>query len=180
MPREPGRGPARPSTTAPSARSTATWSGAAPAARVGRGPHRRDVPGRRHGAAQAARDELSVGWLIGTARHKLIDHWRRDDRQRQALDADRHRRRRARPERRTDRDDRTPTRCSPQLRADHRGALTLRYLDGLPVNDVARILDRSVHATESLLKRAKAAFRHIVRRTTTGRPHDAIRPATAA
>jgi RNA polymerase sigma-70 factor (ECF subfamily) len=35
----------------------------------------------------------------------------------------------------------------------------LRYLDGLPVEQVAQHLDRSVHATESLLMRAKAAYR---------------------
>jgi RNA polymerase sigma-70 factor (ECF subfamily) len=37
----------------------------------------------------------------------------------------------------------------------------LRYLDGLPVPEVARHLDRTVHATEALLVRARAAFRRI-------------------
>ena len=37
--------------------------------------------------------------------------------------------------------------------------LTLRYLDDLPVPDVAALVDRSVHATEGLLVRARAAFR---------------------
>jgi RNA polymerase sigma-70 factor (ECF subfamily) len=41
----------------------------------------------------------------------------------------------------------------------HRAALTLRYLDGLPVADVADCLDRTIHATEALLTRAKSAFR---------------------
>ena len=37
-------------------------------------------------AVQAdAGKEIEVGWLIGTARHKLIDHWRRSGRQRDAL-----------------------------------------------------------------------------------------------
>jgi len=45
------------------------------------------------------------------------------------------------------------------LGAHHRSALTLRYLDGLPVRDVAVHLDRTVGATEVLLVRAKAAFR---------------------
>jgi RNA polymerase sigma-70 factor (ECF subfamily) len=45
------------------------------------------------------------------------------------------------------------------LSPHQRAALTLRYLDGLPVEDVARSLDKSVHATESLLMRAKAAYR---------------------
>jgi RNA polymerase sigma-70 factor (ECF subfamily) len=39
--------------------------------------------------------------------------------------------------------------------------LTLRYLDGLSVAEVAGYLGRSVHATETLLMRAKAALRRI-------------------
>ncbi len=41
----------------------------------------------------------------------------------------------------------------------HRAALTLRYLDGLPVREVADLLGRTPGATEALLTRAKAAFR---------------------
>ncbi|MGE5291624.1 MAG: sigma factor-like helix-turn-helix DNA-binding protein [Micromonosporaceae bacterium] len=37
----------------------------------------------------------------------------------------------------------------------------MRYLDGLPVADVAGHLGRSVHATETLLARARAALRRI-------------------
>jgi len=48
-----------------------------------------------------------------------------------------------------------------RLGAHHRAALTLRYLDGLPVPEVARHLDRTLHATEALLVRARAAFRRI-------------------
>jgi hypothetical protein len=54
-------------------------------------------------------------------------------------------------------DDAPLARCGDTGRA----ALTLRYLDGLPVPDVARHLDRTVHATEALLVRARAAFRRI-------------------
>jgi RNA polymerase sigma-70 factor (ECF subfamily) len=35
----------------------------------------------------------------------------------------------------------------------------LRYLDGLSVPEVAEYLDRTVHATEALLVRARNAFR---------------------
>ena len=45
-----------------------------------------------------------------------------------------------------------------------RTVLTLRYLDGLPVAEVAQELGRSLHATETLLVRARAALRH---RTTS-------------
>ena len=46
----------------------------------------------------------------------------------------------------------------------HRAALTLRYLDGLPVGEVADHLGRTVHATEALLVRARSAFRQAYRR----------------
>ena len=46
-----------------------------------------------------------------------------------------------------------------ELGAHHRAALTLRYLDGLSVPEVAEHLDRTVHATEALLVRARHAFR---------------------
>jgi len=41
----------------------------------------------------------------------------------------------------------------------HQAVLTLRYLDDLSVAEVAHELGRSLHATESLLARAKTAFR---------------------
>ena len=47
-----------------------------------------------------------------------------------------------------------------ELAPQHRSALTLRYLDGLPVREVASCLGRTEGATEALLVRAKAAFRN--------------------
>jgi RNA polymerase sigma-70 factor (ECF subfamily) len=102
-------------------------------------------------------DDLTVGWLIGVARHKLADHWRA----------------RAREERRlaaivTDDvvddwdvllDAARAHEVLAGLGPHHRAALTFRYLDGLPVNDVADCLGRTVHATEALLVRARSAFR---------------------
>jgi DNA-directed RNA polymerase specialized sigma24 family protein len=52
------------------------------------------------------------------------------------------------------------------LSAEHRLALMLRYLDGLPVIDVARSLDRSVAATESLLARARRALAAVLQGAT--------------
>ena len=48
-----------------------------------------------------------------------------------------------------------------RLGPHHRAALTLRYVDGLPVPEVAELLGRTVHATEALLVRARIAFRKI-------------------
>ena len=102
---------------------------------------------------------MSVAWLIGVARHKLVDHWRRQAREERnlmvahaepvpnddpwdaALDAARARE------------------VLATLGAHHRAALTLRYLDGLSVPEVAEHLGRTVHATEALLVRARVAFR---------------------
>jgi RNA polymerase sigma-70 factor (ECF subfamily) len=47
-----------------------------------------------------------------------------------------------------------------ELAPTHRAVLTLRYLDDLPVGDVATTIGRTVHATEALLTRAKAANRN--------------------
>jgi RNA polymerase sigma-70 factor (ECF subfamily) len=104
-------------------------------------------------------EDLTVAWLVGVARHKLVDHWRRQAREERQLkliedaavgwedpwDAEL---------------DATRARAVlAELGPHHRAALTLRYLDGLPVADVAIHLDRTVHATEALLVRARAAFR---------------------
>jgi RNA polymerase sigma-70 factor (ECF subfamily) len=101
--------------------------------------------------------DLTVGWLIGVARHKLADHWRaaaREERKLAAVEAD------------DVVDDwdvlLDAARAHEVLAAlgpHHRAALTFRYLDGLPVNDVAECLGRTVHATEALLVRARRAFR---------------------
>jgi len=104
---------------------------------------------------------VSTAWLVGIARHKLVDHWRREARQERYLRAvastmpvaedpwDVHLEAlRARS---------ALQRLAPQ----YRGVLTLRYLDDLPVSDVAALLNRTVHATEAMLVRARAAFRRV-------------------
>lgn len=103
--------------------------------------------------------QVTTAWLVGIARHKLVDHWRRREREERKLQMVQ---------------DDSPTEEDPwdaqlevaharhvlqQLSPQHRAALTLRYLDGLSVADVAEELDRTVHATEALLVRARAAFR---------------------
>ncbi len=110
--------------------------------------------------------ELTVGWLITVARRRLVDHWRRQDRERRRLEAiegevD-------------DTDDRWDAHLDAlvahevlrSLAPQHRAALTLRYFDGLPVADVARALDRTTKATEVLLVRARRAFRAAYDTTT--------------
>ena len=99
--------------------------------------------------------ELTVAWLIGVARHKLIDHWRSQGRE--------HRTSEPGEVSVDDWDVRLDQLAAHATLADlgphHRSALTLRYLDGLPVREVAACLGRTEGATEVLLVRAKAAFR---------------------
>lgn len=102
---------------------------------------------------------VSTAWLIGVARHKLVDHWRRTGREERGLSAIAG----GLPEHDDPWDvaldalraQSTLATLAPQ----HRAALTLRYLDDLPVPDVAAVLDRTLHATEALLVRARVAFR---------------------
>jgi RNA polymerase sigma-70 factor (ECF subfamily) len=114
--------------------------------------------------------DLTVGWLVGVARHKLVDHWRRADLERRKLgvaDCD------AEPAQDpwdAQLDVVAAHAALSRLPAHQRAALTLRYLDGLPVAEVARELGRSLHATETLLVRARAALRRVYQE---GEGHDA-------
>jgi RNA polymerase sigma-70 factor, ECF subfamily len=100
---------------------------------------------------------VSVAWLIGVARHKLADHWRRREREERGL-------RLIHEPDVTDPwteevDALVAREILGRLGAHHRAALTLRYVDGLAVPEVAECLGRTVHATEALLVRARTAFR---------------------
>lgn len=106
---------------------------------------------------------LSAAWLIGVARHKLVDHWRhkaRDERDLQAVAAEQNSAGAARADPWDEALDALAVRgVLDGLGPHHRAALTLRYLDGLSVPEVAALLERTVHATEALLVRARSAFR---------------------
>jgi RNA polymerase sigma-70 factor, ECF subfamily len=103
----------------------------------------------------------STAWLVGVARHKLVDHWRRREREERGL--------RAVADGQPEVDDPWDVELNAfrardvldQLTPTHRAALTLRYLDDLPVVEVAALLERSVRAAEGVLVRARAAFRRI-------------------
>jgi RNA polymerase sigma-70 factor (ECF subfamily) len=100
---------------------------------------------------------LTIAWLITVARNKLVDHWRREARRDRelALASDE-----TMPDPVDEHFERMRAReVLGELGPHHRAALTLRYLDGLSVPEVAQQLDRTVHATEALLVRARNAFR---------------------
>jgi len=114
---------------------------------------------------------VSTAWLVGVARHKLSDHWRRQAREQRALHAVA-----AGPGAPAEPEDPWDARLDAlrardvlqRLGPHHRAVLTLRYMDDLPVPEVADLLGRTVHATEALLVRARSAFRAAYRREEEG------------
>jgi RNA polymerase sigma-70 factor (ECF subfamily) len=104
-------------------------------------------------------EHLTAAWLIGVARHKLVDHWRRLAREDRNLAAV--------ADSAVEHEDPWDAKLDASvahtvldgLGPHHRSALTLRYLDGMSVPEVADHLRRTVHATEALLVRARLAFR---------------------
>ena len=110
-------------------------------------------------------DETAVadrmGWLFGVARHKVIDHYR----SRGALTADS-------GELETLIDP-TPDIDRVLDRADlatylvhipiqQRLVLILHYGDGLSIGEIGGLIEKSPHAVESLLARARRSMRHVV------------------
>lgn len=106
--------------------------------------------------------ELSTGWVIAVARNKLVDHWRKvatEERHLQLV-ADRTADQQSEEDEWIDGFGGTEAHAVlAGLAAQHRLALTLRYVDDLSVPEVARLLERTVQATETLLVRARRAFR---------------------
>ncbi len=102
---------------------------------------------------------VNVPWAIGVARHKLVDHWRRQARDERRLEALAGAGPAGPPPGELDLDALEARRVLADLIPQHRAVLTLRYLDDLPVPEVARLIGRTVHATEALLVRARGAFR---------------------
>jgi RNA polymerase sigma-70 factor (ECF subfamily) len=93
-------------------------------------------------------------WLMSIARGRLVDHFRRAGV-----------RRRLRPPPPTSEEEPLSTHVDSALlnalqsvRNDQRTALLLRYVDDLPLAEVARVLGRSTSATESLLARGRKAL----------------------
>jgi len=103
--------------------------------------------------------EVTTAWIKSVARNTLLEHWRRSEREQRRLKllwGSREESVVPWPE------DASPEHALNVLRQMapmHQAVLTLRYLDDLSVAEVAHELGRSLHATESLLARAKTAFR---------------------
>jgi RNA polymerase sigma-70 factor (ECF subfamily) len=103
----------------------------------------------------------SVGWLIGVARHKLVDHWRWQARQERLLQSVEGSSANSADPWDVELDRLYAHEVLTRLAPQHRAALTLRYLDGLSVPESATVLGRGVAATEALLVRARREFRRV-------------------
>lgn len=104
-----------------------------------------------------------VAWIYGIARHKLLDHYRRQERSdrttRAALEAEEEAQ-----EHELVVDDTGEAReraivALGSVAATQRAALVLCYVDGFSVAEAAELLGRSVEAVESLLARGRQTFR---------------------
>lgn len=97
--------------------------------------------------------DAPLPWLYGIARHKLLDHYRREGRRREVAGQ---------------LDERAVEDGEERLRvlvalgavpATQRAALVLRHMEGLSVPELAAVLGRSVEAAESLLARGRVHFK---------------------
>ena len=106
-----------------------------------------------------------LAWLLGIARNKVIDSWRRQTAQLAivsdlAIETDPVAEISIDLERIADRDE--LFHLLEPLSSDGRIVLLLRYLDGYSVREIAALLGKSEHAIESSLTRAKRAIRQSV------------------
>jgi RNA polymerase sigma-70 factor (ECF subfamily) len=119
-----------------------------------------------------------AGWVVGIARHKVADHTRRASRSESVpLSVDVPTPDKAdgpftsleRSERRA-----AIAKVLENMPADDRVALESRYLDGLPVREIAAQLGRTEKAAEAVLYRARRLFRQRLegRLSTRGRKGD--------
>jgi RNA polymerase sigma-70 factor (ECF subfamily) len=100
-------------------------------------------------------DEVTLSWLRTVARRRLIDHWRRD-----TVAADNIIKLVQPAAEPTDDHVRATVHAAlAALTESQRQALVLQHIEGYSVAEVAELLGRTTKGTESLLARARAAFR---------------------
>jgi RNA polymerase sigma-70 factor (ECF subfamily) len=111
-------------------------------------------------ARSGSADRLDVRWLVTVVRNRHVDNWRRARRLESKLGLVWN----------TSRDDDADELVTRQqvvdrlieLEDDHRVVLALRYIDGLPVDEIATTISRTTTATYSLLARAREELRRRV------------------
>ena len=102
-----------------------------------------------------------IAWIYGIARHKLIDHYRSQERLERGLaltgQADEIEDEVIVPDEEEARERATAALAS--VAASQRAALVLCYVDGFSMREAAAILGKSDEAVESLLARGRASFK---------------------
>jgi RNA polymerase sigma-70 factor (ECF subfamily) len=102
-----------------------------------------------------------IAWVYGIARHKLLDHYRREQRAERQLEL-------ASRSEETGEEIVVADQAEARERAvaalgavaaSQRAALVLCYLDGYSVPEAARLLGKSAEAVESLLARGRQSFK---------------------
>jgi RNA polymerase sigma-70 factor (ECF subfamily) len=103
------------------------------------------------GSRQGPSNDDPIAWVIGIARHRLADHFKALERRERGF---------------LRLVSRSPTpavtwlgEALRRLPAAQRAAITLRYVDDLPVREVCALLGKSEGAVESLLSRGREALR---------------------
>lgn len=104
-------------------------------------------------------DEVTPAWLQTVARRRLVDHWRRRAvaSERIVVLPDRQ----PRSEESGVEERQLVVAALADLDESQRAVLVLHHVEGYPVADVAQIVGRTVKGTESLLSRARKAFRAV-------------------
>ncbi|MCV7378805.1 RNA polymerase subunit sigma-24 [Mycobacterium alsense] len=101
---------------------------------------------------------ISVPWLLGVARHKLADHYRRGAHRLTVPVADPPEPMDVTDDWDAELDRMVAEAVLARLTEPHRTVLVLRYMDDCSVGECAELIGRTVHATEALLVRARRAF----------------------
>jgi RNA polymerase sigma-70 factor, ECF subfamily len=107
------------------------------------------------------RVDAPIRWIYGIARHKLLDHYRRQERVEHApaLDPDANLGEIALDENAREARDLAVLALAAVV-ASQRAALVLCYLDGFSVQEIAAALGKSTAAVHSLLERGRASFKN--------------------
>ncbi|GBG40767.1 RNA polymerase sigma factor [Mycobacterium montefiorense] len=110
-------------------------------------------------ARKAEPPPMSLAWLLGVARHKLADHYRRGPDRLSVPMAELPEPVDTADDWDTELDRMVAEAVLARLAEPHRTVLVLRYMDDCSVGECAELIGRTVHATEALLVRARRAFK---------------------
>jgi RNA polymerase sigma-70 factor (ECF subfamily) len=102
---------------------------------------------------------IGVPWLLGVARYKLADHYRRRHDRLTVPVAELPEPVDAADDWDAELDRIVAEGVLARLSEPHRTVLALRYMDDCSVDECAQLIGRSMHATEALLVRARRAFK---------------------